>query len=154
MTTAMRLPILTALLLVLAGCGEGPPETPDVADSIEGFQLNLGIDRAVYAPGDEVRALLVVLNHDQEQRALSFPTSQRYDLVLRDDADRELWRWSDGMAFAQVLGEERFPARGPGPEWEVVFTAPEAPGTYRLQAEVPADQGELTASAPLEVSGG
>ncbi|MGJ5814953.1 BsuPI-related putative proteinase inhibitor [Paludibaculum fermentans] len=41
-----------------------------------------------------------------------FPTSQRYDLVLRNAAGEVVYRWSDGKAFLDVVGEE-FVGGGP-----------------------------------------
>jgi hypothetical protein len=36
---------------------------------------------------------------------LVFPTSQEYDVVLRDAAGQVIWRWSDGLVFAQAVHE-------------------------------------------------
>lgn len=48
---------------------------------------------------------------------LNFPTSQRYDLAIKNEAGDIVARWSDGKAFAQVLGTERI---GPGEKnWAV-----------------------------------
>lgn len=49
-------------------------------------RLELNLD-----PGGEVR--------------LTFPTSQQYELVLRDKEDRELWRWSADRFFTQAATE-------------------------------------------------
>jgi hypothetical protein len=145
--------ILAALALASGGCADAPEGPPAEGDVMEGFQLIVGIDRASYPPGGDVRAVLRLVNRADAERVLSFPTSQRYDLVLLDDEEREVWRWSDEMAFAQVLGEERFGPGEEGPEWEVYLRAPETPGEYRLEARVPATGGRLEASVPLEVGG-
>jgi hypothetical protein len=41
-----------------------------------------------------------------EPLRLRYPTSQRYDLVLRDDGRRVAYRWSDGRMFLQAVQEE------------------------------------------------
>lgn len=38
-----------------------------------------------------------------EPADLLFPSSQEYDVVLRDAAGKQLWRWSDGRAFLTVI---------------------------------------------------
>jgi hypothetical protein len=37
--------------------------------------------------------------------AMHFATSQRYDLIIRDQSGRKLWQYSDGMAFLQAIGQ-------------------------------------------------
>jgi hypothetical protein len=36
----------------------------------------------------------------------AFPTSQRFDFIVRDAQNREVLRWSDGRTFLQVSGRE------------------------------------------------
>ena len=38
----------------------------------------------------------------------SYPTSKRYEIVVKDAGHREIWRWSQGRAFTQAVTEERF----------------------------------------------
>lgn len=42
---------------------------------------------------------------------LKFPTAQRVDLVLRDNAGRIVYQWSEGKFFAHVEGEELLDGR-------------------------------------------
>ena len=41
----------------------------------------------------------------------SFGTSQRYDFEVSDTNGKLVWRWSDGMFFTQVVGEETWKAK-------------------------------------------
>ena len=34
---------------------------------------------------------------------LVFPSAQEYEVVLRDSSGQQIWRWSDGLAFAQAV---------------------------------------------------
>ena len=38
----------------------------------------------------------------------SYPTSQRYEIVVKDADARAIWRWSQGGVFTQAITEERF----------------------------------------------
>lgn len=50
---------------------------------------------------------LQVTNNTSRAVTLSFPTSQRFDMVLWDAAGNPAWRWSDGQMFAQRAGQVR-----------------------------------------------
>ena len=46
---------------------------------------------------------LTVRNEGTEAYTVAHPTGQNYDFALLDAKGREIWRWSDGMAFTQAL---------------------------------------------------
>jgi hypothetical protein len=85
----------------------------DFAETAYGVEVSL--DRPVYYnnlmppvvnPWPTARATLVVRNTTAFPVEFTFPTSQRFDLIVRDAQGREVLRWSDGRAFLQVLGQE------------------------------------------------
>jgi hypothetical protein len=47
-----------------------------------------------------------VRNHTEWQVEFTFPTSQRFDFIVRDALGKEVLRWSDGRVFLQVMGRE------------------------------------------------
>jgi hypothetical protein len=116
----------------------------------EGFELQVGIDRPAYGPGESITASITLTNATDRERDLSFATAQRYDLVLLDRDDLELFRWSDERSFAQVLGRVEL-APGERVEWTETFPAPSRPGHYLLLGRVTTQAGDLSASVPLEV---
>lgn len=98
--------------------------------------FSMTLDDSKYVSGVPIQARLTLTNRQPEPLTLSFPTSQRYDFVLRDAAGAVRYRWSDGMGFLQVLGEERIE----GEKHWVVTLRPTAlpPGTYTLEASLTA----------------
>lgn len=50
-----------------------------------------------------VRVALRVANTGDEGLELSFPNGQTHDVVVLDDAGREVWRWSEGRLFTQAV---------------------------------------------------
>ena len=46
---------------------------------------------------------LTVRNESTEAYTVAHLTGQNYDFALLDAKGREIWRWSDGMAFTQAL---------------------------------------------------
>lgn len=77
--------------------------------------IEISLDRPVYYnnlmppianPWPTARAVLVVRNKTDFPMDFTFPTSQRFDLIVRDARGQEVLRWSDGRAFMQVMGQE------------------------------------------------
>jgi hypothetical protein len=149
------------VLAVSAGCGNGeaPPDAAPGApeegvDPSEGIHFRVGIDQGTYSPGETIQVRMEVANVLEEERALFFRTGQRYDLILLTAEGEEIQRWSEDRSFTQALGMEEL---APGSEpvvWEESLQAPSVPGSYRLEAVVVADWMDLSATVPVEVSGG
>jgi len=133
-------------IVTLAVCSLLAQVQPAEASSLT---VTLAADKAVYAPGEPITVTLRVVNPTGKPVRLSFPTAQRFDLVLEDGGGREVWRWSAGRLFAQVLGQEIL---GPsGGEFLARATAEGRfpPGVYTVKGIVPAREGGLAASATV-----
>ena len=115
------------------------------------LRTSVSLDRELYAPGDTVQASLVLRNEADTAVALHFFTGQRYDFVVIG-ADTEVWRWSTGRGFVQMMGEERLEA-GDSRSWSERFIAPSAPGTYVLEASITSQEPSPSASVELRVGG-
>jgi hypothetical protein len=90
------------------------------------YGIQVSMDRPVYYnnlmppvanPWPTAQVLLTVRNTTEIPVQVTFPTSQRFDFVVRDALGAEILRWSDGHAFLQSVGQEtlvsgswRFPA--------------------------------------------
>ncbi|GAB3794110.1 BsuPI-related putative proteinase inhibitor [Virgibacillus kimchii] len=73
-----------------------------------------------------------ITNESDEEKELSFNTSQRYEYELRDQDQELVKRFSDGMAFMQVLEDIDLPA-GESLSYELKLPELE-PGEYTLTA--------------------
>lgn len=82
---------------------------------------------------DRVRFTYAVTNGDSEPVELTFRDAGKADVAVRD-GDREVWRWSDGRMFAQVVETVEL---APGEAFEVVLEwADPASGSYEAVAEL------------------
>jgi hypothetical protein len=122
-----------------------PPEAPG-----EGLELQLGIERLEYGPGDSIRVVVNLVNRTAEQRTLTFSSAQRVDLLVLEEDGEPQSRWSEGQLFAQVVGEERL-SPGETREFEAFVSAPPTPGSYFLQGSVSASGAPLPAVLPFRV---
>ncbi len=78
-----------------------------LAGGISGDTLKVEVDLAErgYALLEPIVMTLTVANVKGEDLTLTFPTAQRYDFIVRK-GKQVVWRWSEGMMFAQVIGRE------------------------------------------------
>lgn len=112
--------------------------------------VTLKLDRVAYEAGTAIPFTVVIRNPGSAAVVLTFPTSQRFDLVLHN-GPVEVSRWSQGQLFTQELTELRL---GPGEaltyvgQWLPLTTllprgVQESPveaaptGLYTIYAEVP-----------------
>ena len=141
----MRRRALGALVLLLAAAA---PE-PGLAESGSegpGVEVRLAVEREdgaearAFAPGEPLVLVLTLRNAGAAPWRRSLPTAQTHDFAVVAPDGRELWRWSAGRMFAQMLGElvlapgevQSFRARwSPEP-------AP-APGSYRARGWIAGD---------------
>ena len=92
---------------VSADCTEG--ESVPAAGS--GFEARLRLEREdgrqadTLAAGETLVLVLTLRNPADSPLRLSLPTAQTHDFSITTDDGRELWRWSAGRRFAQVLTE-------------------------------------------------
>jgi hypothetical protein len=73
-------------------------------DAGAGAPPELGASLNVAIVGDSVRLELHVTNVTEQTLRLEFGSAQRYDFEVSGAGT--VWRWSDEMAFAQVVGAE------------------------------------------------
>ncbi len=53
--------------------------------------------------GNSVQFDFVVTNAGGGKVEMAFPTGQTHDVIVLDAQGREVWRWSDGRMFTQLL---------------------------------------------------
>lgn len=104
------------------------PEPPPAG----GLTVTLALDKETYRPGETIQVTLQVANPTAEPVTLPFSTSQRFDLAIEDERGQELWRWSRGRFFLQVLGEETIHPEGRPLTYDAEAPTPAEPGHYLL----------------------
>ena len=115
------------------------------------YGISLTTDKMSYSVGEPVIMTLKIFNYTEEDIVFHFNNSQRYNFVIEDKEGNEIWRWSEGRMFAQMLGEEIL---GPGNP-EVIYTAEYkdrlSPGYYKVTGFFIAKDRPMSGSIIIEV---
>ena len=144
----MRAGAMMVAATLVAGCAGS---TGEVGASRDGALMEgVAATVEVKLQGDSVRMLLHVTNTGEDPLEFTFPSSQRYDFVVRDEAGEAVWRWSDGMAFTQAISRATL---SPGETWEfdVVWEPGNRTGWYEVVGRVTATGHDLQQSAAFEL---
>jgi hypothetical protein len=97
-----------------------PP--PELCPKVEGEVVQslvalLETDKLSYGQGELLDMTLRLVNCASQPITRTFPDAQRYDFAAMMRDGDEVWRWSGGMAFAEIMGEETYQ-----PGEQVTFT--------------------------------
>jgi hypothetical protein len=91
------------------------------------------------APGARsVRFALSVTNGTSKRVELNFPSGRTHDFVVLDATGREVWRWSDGRMFTQLMKNRMLEARDIV-TYDERWPAPPSAGRYTLVAVLHSD---------------
>jgi len=111
--------------------------------------MSLECSLSVTVSEDGVGFTYDVTNAGDEPIELQFSDAQETDLVVEDAHGTEVWRWSAGRMFAQMLQQKELgPAETATYEFE--WDDPE-PGEYEATATLAATNADCGASAAFEV---
>jgi hypothetical protein len=74
------------------------------ADTTVAGELNLDV-------AESITFNLTVTNNTSKRVELRFPSGQTHDFVVLDSLGREVWKWSSGKMFTQVLRNRTLDSR-------------------------------------------
>lgn len=96
----------------------GPPSTQEprhisrVSAAEASVSYTAAVSGAIIESGKPVTFTLTVKNTGAAPVTFSFATAQRFDVVIWNDDCVEVWRWSRGRMFAQIVGSLSLAAGG------------------------------------------
>lgn len=111
--------------------------------------MSLDCSLSADAREDRVAFTFEVRNPGDDPSDLQFSDAQEADLAIADAAGTEVWRWSAGRMFAQMLQQKQLDPRETATyafEWE----NPE-PGEYEATATLEATNVDCEATTAFEV---
>lgn len=140
-------------VLALSGMAfAGTVVLPKVVMQTKTVDSTLVSDRSSYAQGLPIKMNFKVVNDGASATTYDFPSAQLYDVVVADAQGLELWHWSHGKFFAQLITHLKIAPGSSasfGTTWDQRDDSgkPVAPGRYFITAK-------LTAMQRIVVSGG
>ncbi len=104
-------------------------------------QNTLTCQLKVEPKASECQFTLTVKNTGSKEAALKSATTQKYDIVVKNDKGEVLWQWSEGKTFSQMLEELKIVAKGEmafSEKWNYKDKNKKAvkPGKYQAQGAV------------------
>jgi len=141
---------LTVILVLMINGGDrdvadvGPQNNPIVVESTtdqKDLILAFSIPKARWSVSEEIKVAVTLKNTGDESISLQYPTSQRFELAVVGPRDQEVFRWSKGQIFRQVLSQVTLtPGESISENLVWVFTGDEGSGgrfsgTYILIVE-------------------
>ncbi len=138
MLARITVPLIAAAVLIFSWGSRSQNDLvaarPAIADTVVS-----AIVRVEAAPGARtVRFALSVTNGTSRRVELNFPSGQTHDFVVLDVTGREVWRWSDGRMFTQLMQNRLLEARDVV-TYDERWPAPPSSGRYTLVAVLHSD---------------
>ena len=135
LNAAVRAVAPVALLSALAAvaCAAGSAEGPAAGEPDRELRLSLSTGEESPRAAAPIVLELTGTNDGQATLVLDFPDGQRYDFEVISEEGAVVWRWAEGMFFAQVLGRETLEP-GASLRWTGRIEAGLPAGVYRVIA--------------------
>lgn len=146
-----RSTVLLWFVLAAVGCaGEETLAAPDFETRVV-LRDTAGTESNTFQPSDRITLAVIIRNRSDAPRTLTVPSSQTYDCIVYAGDNKEVWRWSAGRMFAQVITELTL---APGESrtftatWDLTDRtgSPLSPGDYSVVGLVPGRAPGLTSS--------
>lgn len=115
------------------------------------YGISMSTDKMSYSVGESITMTFKVCNYTEDDTTFNFNTSQRYDFIIEDEEGNEIWRWSQDMMFAMVLGEETLEPNNPEVTYTVEYKDKLSPGYYKITGVLVAQDRPMSGSIIIVV---
>ena len=120
----------------------------DFVEQEGGITVTLATDKHTYQQDEPIAVLFELVNLSPAPLRLNFANAQHFELVMKDEADNEVWCWSRRRKFAPDEGQETLRLGYPGLSYDVEIVAGLPPGRYRIEATL-MDSGRSAAATTV-----
>jgi len=115
------------------------------------YGISISTDKMSYSVGEPIKMTINIFNYTEEDIVFHFNISQRYDFIIEDKKGNEIWRWSEGKMFAQMLGEEILGPRNPEVTYTAEYRNKLSPSYYKITGIFVARDRPISGSIVVEV---
>jgi hypothetical protein len=120
------------LIMLVAGCGQQANVSVPSGEEKGMNDWSFGVD--VSQTNDMLDVKLKVKNETNEEAILDFTSGQQYEIVLKNKAGEELYRYSEGRMFTMAIIHETFAAGEEKLFKDSIVLTDIPPGSYTLEA--------------------
>jgi hypothetical protein len=115
------------------------------------YGISISTDKMSYSVGEPIMTTLKIFNYTEEDIVFRFSTSKRYDFIIEDEEGNEIWCWSEGRMFVQMLGEETLGSTNTEVIYTEEYTDKRNPGYYKVTGIFVAQEKPMSGSIIIEV---
>ncbi len=138
--------IFSALGLWITASGNATSEERNI-----NYGISMTTDKMNYSVGEPIKMTLKAFNYTEEDIVFQFNSAKRYDFIIEDEEENEIWRWSKDMMFAMVLGEETLEQTNPEIIYATEYQGKLIPGYYKITGIFVAQDRSMSGSIIIEV---
>lgn len=123
------------LLLFLGACGQGgnaPTSGSEGEEEMRDWSYNV---HAVQNE-NELHVTMTVTNEQEHASDVAFSSGQKYELILKNEHDEVIYRYTEGKMFTMAIVTEDIPPGATLSFTEVIQLEGVDSGQYELEAEV------------------
>jgi len=115
------------------------------------YGISMSTDKISYSVGEPIKMTLKIFNYTEKDIVFNFNNSQRYDFIIEDEEENEVWRWSEGRMFAQMLGEEILGPDNPEIIYTLKYQSKLSSGYYKVTGILVTKDRLMSGSIIIEV---
>lgn len=98
----MKKLIFVFLIFIITGCGT-ERESINYNGGGEEMNMNMNVSIRVLEMGDKMRFEISLTNESDETKVLQFPSGQLFELIVKDEHDFPVYRYSEGRMFTMAI---------------------------------------------------
>jgi hypothetical protein len=115
------------------------------------YGISMSTDKMSYSIDEPIIMTLKIFNYTEEDIIFHFNIAQRHDFIIENEEGNEIWHWSDGRMFAQMLGEEILGPSNPIIIYTVEYRDNLSPGYYKVTGFFVTRDRPMSGSIVIEV---
>ncbi|MFD2216335.1 BsuPI-related putative proteinase inhibitor [Metabacillus endolithicus] len=136
----MRLAFFILVIFFLTGCSlEDRSEAESIVPETEVKEVKNGeldLNVSIFSEKQTIKFIITLMNNTNEMKKIEFPTSQKYEIVIKNKKGEEVYRYSKGKMFTQAI-ETALIKSGESMEWEEIWEySTLSPGVYTAEITI------------------
>ncbi|OAS83893.1 MULTISPECIES: BsuPI-related putative proteinase inhibitor [Metabacillus] len=131
--------LFSMMIMFLFGCTGGNENTANTLVEEKEGEVKVEIDELelmvdVNVLRNQAEFIITLINNSSETKKLDFSSSQKYEIIVTEQNNQEVYRYSEGKMFAQAL-ESTLIKPAESIKWEEIWEGIK-PGEYEVEVSI------------------